>query len=419
MRVVGAANPIKSSCRQAIFSSVDGGATWLAQEVPAIPGKSFHSDPAVAWSSRGEAFSLTLGVSTAGGLSIGLYLTRSSDGGTTWQEPVEIPSSTASNDKELMWIDNRRTSPCRDSIYVVWDDYRTGRILFSRSTDGGHSFLGNPMKLDQDRNGMIGANVTAGSNGEVWVAYQAITDRTLRVATSNDCGASFAAPVEAAKLHQQFDMAVPAQCSRGVLLYPTIDADRSFGCRNGSVYLSWADSTTSGRCSSPCTSDQACTSDVFFTRSTDGGATWSPTVAINEPDPEGATPSDQFFPWLAVDDEDGSIWVGFYDTRQDPSRRLTDYYVTRSTDGGETWLPNVRVSSASSDETGGGADLGNQHGDYSGMAVHGGRAYLCWADRRDGATPDGSEDAWVGVLSAEPGGCFSGQLDGEGPITLE
>jgi hypothetical protein len=118
-------------------------------------------------------------------------------------------------------------------------------------------------------------------------------------------------------------------------------------------------------------------SNIWFARSTDGGSTWSAPVMVNS----NLALVDHFNQWMTVDDSDGTIHVSWYDTRNDPNRQKTDIYYTKSTDGGMTFLPEVRVTSAMSDETTAGASP-DQYGDYGGLAARNGNAYPFWADRR-------------------------------------
>jgi hypothetical protein len=48
---------------------------------------------------------------------------------------------------------------------------------------------------------------------------------------------------------------------------------------------------------------------------------------------------DHFFPW-ATTKSDGSVYVGFYDDRNDPFNTKVEYFVAKSTDGGNT-LPDA------------------------------------------------------------------------------
>jgi hypothetical protein len=120
--------------------------------------------------------------------------------------------------------------------------------------------------------------------------------------------------------------------------------------------------------------------DVFVSRSTDGGTTWSAQQRVND-DPTGVT-NDQFNQWLAVDPTNGSVNVSFSDTRNDATHASTDEFYTRSTDGGQTYIANVQVTTAPTNETCCGAQLGDQYGDYEGLAAFNGVARPVWTDRR-------------------------------------
>jgi hypothetical protein len=76
--------------------------------------------------------------------------------------------------------------------------------------------------------------------------------------------------------------------------------------------------------------------DVFFTRSADDGATWSPPFRVN-PDP---TPFDQFQPWVRVK-PNGWIDIAWYDRRNDPMDTMWEVVMTRSADRGMTFAPEV------------------------------------------------------------------------------
>jgi hypothetical protein len=138
--------------------------------------------------------------------------------------------------------------------------------------------------------------------------------------------------------------------------------------------------------------------DIFLSRSTDGGTTWSSPLRVND-DPTGVA-NDQFNHWLAVDPVDGSINISWNDTRNDPTHVSTDIYYARSTDGGLGFAPNVKVTSATTNETCCGADLGNQYGDYEGIAAFGDSIHPVWTDRRS-SVASLDEEVFTSTLKAK------------------
>ncbi|OGF54576.1 MAG: hypothetical protein A2Z21_06760, partial [Candidatus Fraserbacteria bacterium RBG_16_55_9] len=138
---------------------------------------------------------------------------------------------------------------------------------------------------------------------------------------------------------------------------------------NGEVYAVYE--------SNPTGPDQA---DVYFIRSSDGGVTWSEPVKISD----DRTPNDQFFPFIAVS-PDGTIGVSFNDRRKDPANLKYDKYLAISRDGGHTFEPNIRMSSASSPippvETYGSCYMG----DYDQIVADKNYFYAAWGDNRNQA----------------------------------
>ncbi len=84
--------------------------------------------------------------------------------------------------------------------------------------------------------------------------------------------------------------------------------------------------------------------DIVLTSSSDGGATWSPKVLVNDDPPM----FDNYLPEVAVDGV-GRVHVTWYDRRDDPING-DDYnvYWTQSDDGGATFQPSVRMSDTTS-----------------------------------------------------------------------
>jgi hypothetical protein len=397
-RLVAASNNISGSGRQKMFFSGDGGATWNSTELPLADGASFNSDPAVAWAPDGTAWSATLGIDLSGGVKVQVF--KSTTQGAAWAF-VKTVSTGTNNDKELMWIDTDPSSPFKGNIYVVWDEVGNG-MRFARSTDNGATWSA-VTNLSSDV--AVGAHLTTGPAGELYVAWPDVQSRAIKVRKSNDGGATFAAVRTIATTHGQFDVSIPAMCSRNVLIYVIVGVDRSSGTRRGNVYAAWDD--RDGSAADPGCAGVTSTSNtnVYFSRSTDGGTTWSSPAIV------GANPArtDQFNPWMDVDPTGGQIHTAYYDTRDDSTRHTANLFFIWSDDGGLTFKDERKVATAPTDETAAGADAGNQFGDYNGLAVYNSVSHPTWTDRRTG-TPGGHEQIFTARIAV------SGDTVPPGPV---
>ena len=100
----------------------------------------------------------------------------------------------------------------------------------------------------------------------------------------------------------------------------------------GQVYVTWVD----------CLTDEDCTTsnpDIYFARSTDGGQSFQARMLVSDDGPAAFANA----PKIATDDE-GTIYVVWQDNRAATSSDDSwDVYLSRSTDGGLTFSPSVRV----------------------------------------------------------------------------
>ncbi|MBV9493437.1 MAG: carboxypeptidase regulatory-like domain-containing protein, partial [Acidobacteria bacterium] len=381
----------------ALFGSIDGGTTWTYNCAPWPTGATggvtgaafwFGSDPALAWDSSGRAYACYMLISqnsagTASGASI--VVARSADNGTTWQNlgivVNNITSSTAGDDKEMMAIDNTSGQPFSHPgrIYVIWDAANKEKIAYSDdgSTWTTVNFASNT--------GAIGGNVVVGADGTVYVIWNRYNVETIVFSKSTDGGATWTAPQVISTMSLQSfgtNNTPPAQNSRGVNAFGSIDIDRNPASPYfNTLYVSFPDfptGTTTGA-----------DINTYVIRSTNGGTSWSSRVKVND-DNFGAT---QFFPWLSVDQSDGSVNVSWYDTRLDPLNRKTQMVYARSIDGGVSFEPNLlvtdggsawrnNVSYADENSVDNPTFNGNQYGDYSGIAALNRQVHPLWTDSR-------------------------------------
>ncbi len=119
--------------------------------------------------------------------------------------------------------------------------------------------------------------------------------------------------------------------------------------------------------------------DIVLVSSSDGGASWSQKVRVNDDPPR----FDNAFPEVAVDGL-GQVHVAWYDRRDDPQCGLeANTYWTWSEDGGQSFAPSRRLSSQSSHWRP--IEAGVSIGDHLGLVAEGDRVHALWTqfDRPD------------------------------------
>lgn len=374
------------------YSSADGGKSWSGVDLP-LPdaiganGVRFGSDPTLAFDSQGNLYYGYIVVffsAQFGGINgTEMAVAKSTDGGKTYPSVTYFSFDGGQNhfnDKPMITADANPGSPFRDNVYIAWDaasgGSTSGGLRFGRSTDHGATFTVTRIDNPNGQGRLIAADPFVGPNGEVYVAWNDYAANTIAFTRSFDGGVTFDPQTIVSRKSIPFDIAIPAERSRGALVYPSCDADRSSGPHRGRLVCSWMDLTA------------ASTTDILTSYSDDNGTTWSQPVAATDP---FAFPVDRFNQWLSTDPTNGVVNVSFYDTRNDTtgSRYMTDTYLSRSADGGASFGANVRVSTVSSNEHDcngvypcSAINYGNQQGDYEGLVAWGGVAHPIWTDSR-------------------------------------
>ncbi|HEY8132942.1 MAG TPA: sialidase family protein [Thermoanaerobaculia bacterium] len=378
------------------YFSKDGGKSWGGVDLPLPPaiganGIDFGSDPTLAFDSSGNLFYGYIVVFFGNGNGINgteMAVARSTDGGKTYPSVTLFSFEGGENhfnDKPMITADANPGSPFRDNLYIAWDaalgGSSSGGIRLARSTDHGATFT--TTRVDNGRGQGLGiaAIPFVGTNGEVYVAWNDFGDNTIAFNRSFDGGVTWDTQRVIANKTIPFDIRIPAESFRGALVYPACDVDRSSGPHRGRLVCSWMDLAGNG------------TTDIFVSSSDDKGSTWSLPRPATDQLPFAV---DRFNQWLSTDPTNGAVNVSFYDTRNDTtgSRFMTDTYLTRSGDGGATFGPDVRVSTASSNEHDcngvfpcASINYGNQQGDYEGLVAFGGVAHPIWTDSRRNQEP--------------------------------
>ncbi len=387
-KIIAGSNNIGGSGAQGMYYSSDGGVTWGQTNLPIASGDSFHSDPTVDWSSDGTAWSTTMGIN---GSVLKVQSYRSTNGGATWIFDGTVSGSQTNTDKQMQWIDHSATSPYANNNYVIW--HNGAPAYMNRRTSSG---WGTPIKvsLTETTGTAIGSDVKTNSAGDVFGFYPDTGSRGIYVVKSTNGGTSYSTPVRIVTAYDSYDIGVPSFNNRRILIYVSGGAYRNGATNN--VYALWADLSGDTGCTTAANEPGAsvsstCKTRIWFSRSTDGGTTWSARVKINNQ----AGLNDQFNPFIAVDETNGNLGAIYYDTVADAGRKKVDVYYQLSTDGGVTWQAAVKVTTAMTDETVGGADSGNQFGDYNSLSGYGNAFFPSWTDRRNNA----KEEIWTAKIT--------------------
>ncbi len=125
-------------------TSTDGGNTWAHGFLPGLTtgngGGPYNaaSDPAVAYDAKHGVWMIASLPIVNSGTTTAVVVSRSTDGGFTWGDPVSVTPKVNSSDKNWIVCDSTSTSPFYGNCYVEWDNPDIGdQILMSTSSDGG------------------------------------------------------------------------------------------------------------------------------------------------------------------------------------------------------------------------------------------------------------------------------------------
>jgi len=352
-----------NNCAVAAYTST-GGTSWATTVQSRTWNRTTFGitfDPAIDVDTSGNFYYSFGGAPLSKNYPNSIAVAKSGPNGLTWSAPVAVTYNTSRffDDKYYIAVD-RSGGAFRNRIYVSWDrNTSTNQILYiSYSADGGASWSA-PIKVDDGTSKferVIGAypavDQTTGVVYDSWHNYA--NDRIL-VDKSTNGGVTWGSDVVAAVTHTGFGADIG--CNGGREQGP---AHALKVGANGVLHLVYADSIRNRGF------------DILYVRSTNGGATWSAPVRLN--DDAGA--AHQYHPTLAVNG--ATVTVSFYDRRDDQTNCLSEVYATQSTDGGLTWAANVRLTTAPSNFDGN----ANGPGDYSSSTPHGVSVFPFHSDHR-------------------------------------
>jgi hypothetical protein len=227
-------------------------------------------------------------------------------------------STNAGTDKPILLVRG-------ENVYVGYNHAQ--KVWVSSSHDGGQTFTSNVV----NPNGKLGWSLAGGGaidpSGNVYFAWSGYEQNggakgavNLYVSKSTDAGATWN--------NRVLDVsAAPPDCSDYFCGWAYLGAQLTLTAdENGTLFALWnAGSVAKGP------------ERIYFARSSDGGATWSAKADVSA----AAAGVPHAFPAIAAR-ASGDVRIAWMDAR---NSNLWNVYYRSSTDGGQTWSPEVRISS--------------------------------------------------------------------------
>jgi hypothetical protein len=362
---------VTSSFRQAGWSySTDAGQTWTFPGV--IEPGIFRSDPVLDYDKSGNFYYNSLTNSP----DFFCKVFKSTDGGASW----DLGTDAQGGDKQCMSIDCT-AGVGNGNIYSSWtSDFSTCLPgFFTRSTDGNTSYE----SCTEVDSFPFWGTMAIGNAGELYIGAAMVDVDTLKFGIAKSVDAQVASgPVtwnaKFVDMDGNINSGLSVMNPAGLLGQVSVDVDRSTGPGSGNVYLLASLSRISNF-------DQG---DVMFSRSTDGGQTWSPAIKVNDDASEFNT---QWFGTMSVAPT-GRIDAVWLDTREDHTGTDSSaLYYSYSYDQGITWSANEKLSDVFDPHVG----YPNQDkmGDYFDMISDSTGAHLAWAN-----TLNNEEDVYYSYI---------------------
>jgi hypothetical protein len=270
--------------------SSNGGASWTKGFLPGttvfaspVGSHARATDPAVAFDARHGVWlvnALALDPASGGGVTgTAVFVSRSTNGGKSFENPVNVAVAEQSQDFDKNWIvcDNTASSPHYGNCYIEWDDFgHQNQLHMAVSNNGGLTWAQSQVPLHAP---VIGGQPLVQPNGTLIMPIDNSFETAIEAFVSTNGGGSYSGPFSISTI---FNHAEAGSLRSSPL--PSADIDGT-----GAVYVVWSD----------CRFEAGCTAnDLVFSSSTNG-TTWSGVQRL--PIDGVGSGVDHFIPGLAVD----------------------------------------------------------------------------------------------------------------------
>lgn len=414
--IVSPINQASTGLTCPIYYTRDFGKTWNKSDFVTTPHVVNTTvlgggDPIIVFDDSGKAYMSWIHLYAIGGnfatLYVGMYWAYSTDGGETWTRETNgaIGHGKIAEeffDKQWMVVD-RTNSPYRGTLYTALYHPKQDGIEIAVAVKPANSASFNPVlstvsssdfalvqfaQADVDPQGNLHVTFFGSKNNQDYALWHSI---------STDGGKMFSTPAKITDTHvPRFSADEKTPNITGISndrFYPCPQfvIDKSNTASQGNLYMTWTANGIQTR--------GADGLDIYFSRSTDNGKTWSTPTVIND-DPKGSG-LHQFYPSMIVNDK-GILTVTWYDRRNDANNAETHYYMTHSLNGGISFTKNTQVSTTPSNFS----YIGRRNnrfgiGEYTQVVTTDNYAIPVWAD---GRANNGQIDIYAAFMPIQAGG---------------
>ncbi|MFN7975586.1 MAG: putative Ig domain-containing protein [Acidobacteriota bacterium] len=364
--------------------STDAGATWT--RFTPSPFETGHGtnygDPTIVFNKRLNLWFASFLATGCGGQGIGLW---TSPDGQTWTAGACAHNGGA-DDRQSFWVDNNASSPYYGRMYCSWNDFGSAQEIKCTYSDDGVAWTPVNVTATFIRNCQLTGSL--GTDGTVFVAGMdegggGNANRTNIMYRSTDGGATWTSSTMGASfppagqnlcgyfnaitpIWRHMGWGQPVVGPGGVVHYPY--------CGRG------LNANDEG--------------DVFYTRSTDNGATWSTPIVLNSDQATGGT-HEQWMPSASISPQ-GNLLLAWYDRRNTTNGTDYEYWGILSQDNGQTFQADTQISDVVAPSPAQ-PDPNVQPcyvGDYNYHSSAGNTALVTWCDGRNQVNGTNQQDVY-------------------------
>ncbi len=415
-----------------VYYTKDFGQTWNVSNFVNMPHEDGTmsgggGDPVFVYDANGrlyfswiDLYANALNFLFGGDANMGIFWAYSDDGGATWTTPTNDTIllgqlhfaaggqvdgiSSPISDKQWMAADVNENSPYKNNVYVSY-------VTISQDANGyaHYEILCKTKPADQDAfttEALVAdstsflftqfSSIAVDANGNVHVDFYGYKKNDINMAlwhsVSTDGGQTFSTPNRISYVYFNLPLFTPDSLGPDTIpginkqrLYPSpyMAADKA-----GNIYATW---TAFG-----VETHGATLSDIYLSKSSDNGATWSAPVKVND---DGLNTAQNYYSAITTNNLNEVI-LGWYDRREDTVPDNPPYpayyYYGISTDGGQTF-ENVKVATEATDF----AHVGDQNqgfgiGEYTQVLATNNYIIPVWSDCR---TNDGNLNIYAAFIS--------------------